>query len=449
MQLILKWQAKNESHMYNLSDKLSRQKRLTMGRSKECQIVLDNMTVSRQHAELFIKKDTIYLRNISSNNPIWVNKQVLRSKQTVELRPGYILKIGGILLDVETGAPPPDEEPTLIKKHAKIDFLSTDLELTNRQLGKYKLEERLGKGGMAEVYKAHQPGIDRLVAIKVLHPHLTDLPDFVTRFQREAKSMGQLQHPHILRVIDFDAENNIYYMVMEFIQGGTLQTYLNRRKTLSPEESLRLVAQIVDALNYAHQQNMIHRDIKPENIMFRDDDYTHTVLADFGLVRLLDDTMTTVGTRIGTPAYMSPEAAKGEKVDGRADIYSVGILLYEMLTGRLPHASGSPYDTITKIINEPVPPPTQFRPDLPPPVEELIMKALNKKVANRFQSAAEFGKAIQQVQSTLQKPSPATFQPATTSPVHKTKSRIKLGLVIGGIVVIIAIMAGLLAMFML
>ena len=184
----------------------------------------------------------------------------------------------------------------------------------NTQLGKYKLTEKLGKGGMAEVFKAFQSGVERYVAVKVMHGHLAENPDFQTRFQREAKAVGQLQHPHIVRVIDFDSAGEHPYMVMEFVRGGSLRDYLSEVDGALPiPYALMIVKQLADALRYAHGRGMVHRDIKPANVMFTDPQRQHAVLTDFGIARLLDEAqMTMSGTMLGTPAYMAPEIIKGE-----------------------------------------------------------------------------------------------------------------------------------------
>ncbi|MCB0174054.1 MAG: SUMF1/EgtB/PvdO family nonheme iron enzyme [Anaerolineae bacterium] len=263
------------------------------------------------------------------------------------------------------------------------------------------MTERLGQGGMAEVYKAYQTGLERHVAIKVMHRHLTQSTDLVTRFQREAKSVGQLQHQHILQVIDFDIESGIYYLVMEYIQGQTLADYLAKQKTLSVEEALVIAAQLVDALDYAHRKGVIHRDIKPANIMLRHNKSNQVVLTDFGLVRLADENNLTVkGTLIGTPAYMAPEAFRGEPLNEQSDIYSLGVVLYQMITGSKPYSGDTPYAIISQQMNDPLPPPRQFKPDLPGEVEQLILKALAKNPKDRFRSAAEFYQAIQHIQTT-------------------------------------------------
>lgn len=276
--------------------------------------------------------------------------------------------------------------------------------LLGRKLGKYEVVERIASGGMAEVYKAFQPSIERFVAIKVMHGHLAQADDFVQRFQREARSVGRLLHPNILGLIDFDVDGEMYYMVMEYIPGGTLRSYLNTQQRLPIEEALRITAQLADALSYAHQQGMIHRDIKPGNVMFADETYQHVVLTDFGIARLLDDAearLTLPGAVFGTPSYMSPEALRGEPVDARSDLYSLGVMLYEMVTGQRPYVAETPYSLLMKLTKEPLTPPRKLNPALPEALQKLILKVLEKEPTKRFQSAAEFGAAIKQLQDDL------------------------------------------------
>ncbi|MCA9920723.1 MAG: serine/threonine protein kinase, partial [Anaerolineales bacterium] len=276
------------------------------------------------------------------------------------------------------------------------------MDLTGQTLGKYRLIRRLGKGGMAQVYQANQPTIDRMVAVKVLHGHLAEESDFITRFKREARSLGQLQHPNIVRVIDFDVSDETYFMVMDYIAGKTLRDYLDEQGILSGAEALKLSGQLTDALAYAHKNGAVHRDIKPSNVMFADTECTHAVLTDFGITRLVDDaTITTSGAIVGTPAYMSPEAVMGEKVDGRSDIYSLGVILYEMVTGRAPYQGNTPLSLVIKQVHEPLPSPLEHNPDLPLSIVHILEKALAKSADERYQTADELLAAIQDAQESL------------------------------------------------
>jgi len=276
--------------------------------------------------------------------------------------------------------------------------------LDGQKLGKYELVERMAQGGMAEVYKAFQPGVERTVVLKVLHGHLVDNQDIVARFQREARAAGRLQHPHIVRVIDIGVEDDNYFMVMDFLQGGTLGDYLKARGRMPAEAALRLGAQLVDALQSAHAQGIVHRDIKPSNILFADDSFQQVVLTDFGLASLRDDlagSLTVTGAMVGTPTYMSPEAVRGEVCDERSDLYSLGVVLYEMVTGKPPYTANTPYSMLMKQTNDPLPSPRSINPDLPVVVEELLLKLLAKEPDARIQSAAALATALYETQQIL------------------------------------------------
>jgi serine/threonine protein kinase len=271
--------------------------------------------------------------------------------------------------------------------------------LVGKKLGKYELTERLGSGGMAEVYKAHHPILDRYVTIKILHSFLAEGPDFLARFKREARAVASLRHPHIQQIHDFDIEGEQYYMVMEFIDWGTLQTRmldLARSGAYMPAgQVVSVLKQVAGALDYAHNQGIIHRDIKPSNILL--DSAGNAFLADFGIARMLSDTQfTATGSLIGTPTYMSPEQGKGEHLTPVSDIYSLGIILYELMTGKVPFTSETtPLAIIHKHISEPPPNPGSLRPDLPGAVEEVILKALAKAPQERYESAGEMVRALE------------------------------------------------------
>ena len=266
-------------------------------------------------------------------------------------------------------------------------------------IGKYRIIERLGRGGMADVYKAYQPGLDRYVAIKVLHSFLAEEEDFVGRFEREATAVAKLRHPNIVQVIDFDHERDLYYMVMEFIDGPTLKAELRERSRMGqpfdPKETARILTAIGNAVDYAHRRGMVHRDLKPANIMFTSEG--QPVLTDFGIAKIVGATRYTVtGAVSGTPAYMSPEQGQGERGDERSDIYSLGVILYEMVTGRVPFDADTPFAIIMKHINDPLPLPRQVYPQLPESVERVILKTLSKNPNDRYQTAGEMAQALQQ-----------------------------------------------------
>ncbi len=211
-------------------------------------------------------------------------------------------------------------------------------------LGQYVLRERLGRGATSIVYHAHHPSLDRDVAIKVLAADLVEVPGFLERFRREARSVSRLRHPNIVTVFDFGTQDGITYMVSELLPGGTLASRLGR--PLALDQARTVLAAIAAALDYAHASGLIHRDVKPSNILFTRDHVP--VLSDFGIARMLENTepYTVPGTVIGTPEYLSPEQAAGREVGSATDLYSLGIVLYEMLAGRAPFRNDSPMATV-------------------------------------------------------------------------------------------------------
>jgi hypothetical protein len=271
--------------------------------------------------------------------------------------------------------------------------------LVGKTVGRYRVVARLGRGGMAEVYKAYQPGLDRYVAIKSLHSHLVEDADFIGRFEREAHAIGRLRHPNIVQALDFDREGDMYFMAMEFIDGPTLKDELKARKTANTPFTLKEVGRIFialcSAIDYAHARGMVHRDLKPANVMINQQG--QVVLTDFGIARIVGATQyTQTGALSGTPAYMSPEQGQGERADERSDIYSLGVMLYEMVTGIVPYDADTPFAVIMKHINEPLPMPRAVNPNIPEVVERTILKAMSKNPDDRYQKGGEMAKALRE-----------------------------------------------------
>lgn len=297
--------------------------------------------------------------------------------------------------------------------------MSKDDTLSGKTIGKYKIVERLGKGGMAEVYKGYQETLDRHVAIKVMHAFLISEQDFLARFQREARAMAALSHPNIVRVYDFDVYGeDSYYLVMEYIGGGTLKEKLESmaaaNEQMPLDQAVRICTEVADALAYAHRRQMVHRDIKPANIML-DKESGKAILTDFGIVKLVGNqsmAYTATGALIGTPAYMSPEQALGKPGDERVDIYALGVLLFQLVTNQLPFEADTPLAVVMKHVNEQPPLPMTFNPDVPLDLQEVILKALAKNPDDRYQSAREMATALRQVN--LQGQKAAAAAPATT-----------------------------------
>ena len=268
-------------------------------------------------------------------------------------------------------------------------------------LGRYELRRRIAQGGMSEVYLAYDRRVRRQVAIKVLYGRDVS---FVRRFEREALAVGALSHNHILPLYDFGEQSPWYYLVMPYIEGGTLRDYLLKRKQITLEEAASFVDQIAAALQYAHDSKVVHRDVKPSNILLRQDGYAY--LVDFGLAKALmgAESLTSEGAMVGTPEYMAPEQSNGES-DYRSDIYSLGVILYQMLTGRVPFMAESPVAISLKHIQTAPISPGKLNSEIPPSLEEVILKAMAKDPAQRYQQAQElsaaYWKALQQERARL------------------------------------------------
>lgn len=324
-------------------------------------------------------------------------------------------------------------------------------DLTGKTLGNYRVVERIGRGGMATVYKAYQPALERYVAIKVIHEQLAaEDEQFLKRFRREAKAVAALRHPNIVQVFDFGTEDGTSYMVMEYLEGTTLKAELNelaeRGETMSLEEVRRIFQAVASALEYAHRQGMVHRDIKPANVMLTTKG--DVVLTDFGIARIVGGTQyTATGALTGTPAYMSPEQGQGERGDERSDIYALGVVLYEMVTGRVPFDADTPLAVILKHISAPLPLPRQLNPAIPEAVEQVILKALAKDPNDRYQTVAQMAEALEAAltgaAAPVRKiaPPPAVAPPA--APPRRAVPWTSLGLGLLALTVAIVVVGGL------
>jgi serine/threonine protein kinase len=276
--------------------------------------------------------------------------------------------------------------------------------LEGMTLGKYRILEPLGRGGMAQVYKAYHPQLDRYMAIKILRSDLVESSEFLARFRHEAHAVSGLRHANIVQVFDFDMQDDYYYMVMELLEGDTLRTLLNnyriRNQRMPLTETVRIMKDVLNGLSYAHTEGIIHRDLKPANIMLTKKG--QAVLTDFGIAQIVGNTQHTVsGALMGTLNYMAPEQGFEGKCDSRSDIYSLGIVLYEMLTGYTPFDADTPLAILMKHLNDPLPLPTQVDPALPRSLEAIVLKALAKDPDDRFQSAEEMSKALEGIDKDL------------------------------------------------
>lgn len=264
-------------------------------------------------------------------------------------------------------------------------------ELIGKTLGQYTILEEAGRGGMATVYLAKQISMNRSVAIKVLPPHFLHDPSFLERFKREVEVISHLEHPHILPIYDYGEAEGMPYIAMRFLAGGSMAQMI-RRGVPDLDELIRPVRQISQALDYAHMQGIIHRDLKPGNIML--DEANNAYLSDFGIARVMGSDLTGSAI-IGTPAYMSPEQANGTQIDGRSDIYSLGVVLFELITGREPYQAETPMALLLKHLNEPMPPAHDFRDGVPDSVEHVLAKSTAKDPDERYSSTRELSDAFE------------------------------------------------------
>ena len=305
-------------------------------------------------------------------------------------------------------------------------------QLVGQTLGSYRIEEQLGTGGMGEVYRAVHLRLKRTVAIKVMHTHLASNATFQARFLREAQAAAALSHPNIVEVYDFGEQAGNSYLVMELVPNGSLRTLLLQRANgqgWSLALGLDLVSQVAEGLAYAHAQGMVHRDIKPDNLLLRSlrapagapDARQYTVkISDFGLARMVETAgdLTVTGVVVGTPAYMSPEQCQGEPLDGRSDLYSLGVVLYEVATGSLPFQAKTLSEAVFKHISAAPRPPREVRPDLPIELEEVILRCLAKRPEERYATGSDVVEALRGAVSPSEFATVVTPLPAVPTPVR-------------------------------
>jgi hypothetical protein len=283
---------------------------------------------------------------------------------------------------------------------------------------------------MATVFKAFQPSLQRYVAIKVLPPYFAHEPGFAQRFVREARAVAQLEHPHILPVYDYGQDGDYAYIVLKYVPTGTLQDRIDAG-TLSLEQSVDIACQVAEALENAHRRGIIHRDVKPSNVLLDQEQWA--LLTDFGLARMVEGStqLTASGVGVGTPDYMAPEQGQGRKVDGRADIYALGVVLFEMLTGRVPYEAETPMAVVLKHITDPLPLPRTLDPSIPESVEAVILRALAKNPDDRYATAGEMAVALRLAASSVpaggRAPQDALSAPAAALPRSEETAPVMAG----------------------
>jgi len=278
--------------------------------------------------------------------------------------------------------------------------------LVNSNIGRYHILEQLGQGGMATVYKAYDTRLERDVAIKVIRTELFGnaiIERILKRFEREAKALARLDHPNIIKVHDYGEYNGAPYLVMQYVRAGTL-----KERTGQPmpwKQAVQIILPVARALAYAHNEGILHRDVKPSNILVTSQN--EPILSDFGIAKILEDeegqTLTGTGVGVGTPEYMAPEQGLGKDVDGRADVYALGVVMYELLTGRKPYTADTPLAVLLKQVNDPLPRPRDYVSNLPDEVERVIFKALAKKPEDRYPDMVAFAKSVEDLIITMVK----------------------------------------------
>jgi serine/threonine-protein kinase len=260
--------------------------------------------------------------------------------------------------------------------------------------GRYELDEIVGQGGMATVYRAHDQALGRDVALKVLRDQYAADPEFVERFDREARGAARLAHPNVVDIYDVGSDDGMRYLVMELVEGENLKRLIRRSAPLPPALVIRLGREIAAALDYAHRRGLIHRDVKPQNVLI--DAEGHAKLTDFGIVEAAGSAaLTETGTVLGTAQYMAPEQARGRSVGPPSDIYSLGVVLYEMATGRLPFEGETPLAIALRHVQDEPTPPRRLNPSLPPALEAAILRAMAKDPARRYPSAAALAEELE------------------------------------------------------
>lgn len=313
-----------------------------------------------------------------------------------------------------------------------------ELDLTNKNLGNYKIVSKLGQGGMATVYKAHELSLNRMVALKVLSSQLSEDEAYIKRFQREAQAAAQLNHPNIVQIYAIAEEQGVHYFAMEYIKGKSLADIRQEKGVMKPEDAVPIIRQVAEALAEAHKVGLVHRDIKPSNIMI--DAAGRAKVTDFGIayVSYANTKLTRDGSIIGTPEYLSPEQCEGKTVDQRSDIYSLGVTLYELLSGRTPYEADTPVSMLMKIVKGEFPPLREVNPNVPESLQAIVDKMMLKDVQQRYQKMEEVIKDLQELEAGRNIPATAVMEEAAV-PVQASggKSNKWAAVIVAAVIVIL------------
>ncbi len=343
-----------------------------VGRAPNCHIVLTDPLISRQHCRIERVGPAYKVVDLGSHNGVYLNEEKLAKDSEREIKFGDSIRLGETELVLQEGAP--DDEG----------------ELAGRRLGAYQLVKRIGSGGMGEVYRAVQIALGRPVAIKILSPELTEDSSFVERFMTEARAAGKLNHPNVVQVHEVGEADGIYYYSMEYLAGGSVQDQIRGGRKLTAEKAVKIVLGAAKALEYAEKQGVIHCDIKPDNLMLTEDGEVR--LADLGIARTVASRGAKVkqeGGVLGSPHYMAPEQARGEAIDRRVDIYSLGATFYRLLAGRTPFTGKNAREIMEKQVYEEPPGLRSLDPNIPLEAARIAGKMMKKRPDKRYQSARE------------------------------------------------------------
>ncbi|MEP6984596.1 MAG: FHA domain-containing protein, partial [Chloroflexota bacterium] len=372
---------------------------IDIGRDDDQNIVLAGKRVSRHHARLEAKADgNLYITDLNSTNGTWVGDTLLVPNTQVQWEPEEIVRMGHYWMKFERGTRELDVFQGAERKDSRG--------LVGKRIKNYRIDRFIGQNSMTGVYKATELPLERPVALKIMHPNLASQDTLKQRFLQEARMLSRLDHPNIVHVLSYDNVDNELFMVMELITGNSLRQYVNRlkeqNKQIDLSEVISLTVQLADGMHYAHQQGMIHRDLKPESVVLKTSAVIgpivryQPVLTDFTVAQQSSTGEIFVTDKPDTDfPYMSPEQCLGERVDLRSDIYELGVLLYEMLIGKPPYQPRSIAEAVRMHAREPLQAPTDFREEIPDDLEKIVMKALEKNVNNRFQTAGDMSRALQ------------------------------------------------------
>ncbi|MBL7224474.1 MAG: protein kinase [Candidatus Brocadiae bacterium] len=377
----------------------------TLGRDPNCALTFSDSLTSRQHVSVRVSKGRFVLRDLNSRNGTFVNGQQIH--KTVPLKLGDQVEVGETLLSLLAD----DERPTAGG-------------LVGREVAGYQILERVGRGGMGTVYRAKQLSLDRIVAFKVLSPSLAWDKEFIHRFTREARAAAKLVHPNIARALDVGKEGTIYYLAMEYMACGSIEDKIEAEGRIAPDRAVPMLMDVARGLGYAESQGVIHRDIKPENLMLDEQDTVKIV--DMGIAGQLDGRRTFAQTEgvFGSPHYIAPEQAAGERIDNRVDIYSLGASAYRMLSGRTVFMGESQTEIMGKHVNEEPQPLRRVAPWVPKRLCDLVMTCLEKEPEDRYQTAGDVLEALERLGGeSATGPRPTSLRRVPTGEAKPKRSR--------------------------